>query len=86
MLDRLVCLIEIEKEIDQTYLVAPMSLWTLLDTPSCSQCFVHPTLFVPPHFVQSRSSTGALVTGLTEKLNQKRIKSAMDFSAVRRRG
>ncbi|GAX83961.1 hypothetical protein CEUSTIGMA_g11385.t1 [Chlamydomonas eustigma] len=28
----------------------------------------------------SRSSTGALVTGLTEKLNQKRIKSAMDFS------
>ncbi|KAG1661596.1 hypothetical protein FOA52_000771 [Chlamydomonas sp. UWO 241] len=32
-------------------------------------------------FNQSRSSTGALVTGLTEKLNQKRIKSAMDFSA-----
>ena len=30
---------------------------------------------------QSRSSTGALVTGLTEKLNQKRIKSAMDFTS-----
>jgi len=31
-------------------------------------------------FTQSRSSTGALVTGLTEKLNQKRIKSSMDFA------
>ncbi len=31
----------------------------------------------------SRSSTGALVTGLTEKLNQKRIKTAMDFSVSR---
>lgn len=31
---------------------------------------------------QSRSSTGALVTGLTEKLNHKRIKSAMDFGAT----
>ncbi|KAL6746275.1 kinase-like domain-containing protein [Haematococcus lacustris] len=31
-------------------------------------------------FAQSRSSTGALVTGLTEKLNQKRIKSSMDFA------
>ena len=29
---------------------------------------------------QCCSSTGALVTGLTEKLNQKRIKSAMDVS------
>lgn len=33
-------------------------------------------------FTQSRSSTGALVTGLTEKLNQKRIKSSMDFAGV----
>eukprot|EP00798_Chlamydomonas_sp_ICE-L_P005663 gene5663-8988_t len=31
-------------------------------------------------FAQSRSSTGALVTGLTEKLNQKRIKSSMEFN------
>lgn len=31
---------------------------------------------------QSRSSTGALVTGLTEKLNQKRIRSSMDFNMV----
>ncbi|GIL83127.1 hypothetical protein Vretimale_11467 [Volvox reticuliferus] len=30
-------------------------------------------------YTQSRSSTGALVTGLTEKLNQKRIRSSMDF-------
>lgn len=34
---------------------------------------------------QSRSSTGALVTGLTEKLNQKRIRSSMDFNMVRAR-
>ena len=34
-------------------------------------------------FTQSRSSTGALVTGLTEKLNQKRIKSSMDYDGVR---
>ncbi|MEW5297631.1 MAG: hypothetical protein WDW36_000829 [Sanguina aurantia] len=32
-------------------------------------------------YTQSRSSTGALVTGLTEKLNQKRIQSSMDFYA-----
>ncbi|KAG1661344.1 hypothetical protein FOA52_005906 [Chlamydomonas sp. UWO 241] len=31
--------------------------------------------------MQSLSTTGALVTGLTEKLNQKRMKSAMDFSS-----
>lgn len=35
-------------------------------------------------YTQSRSSTGALVTGLTEKLNQKRIQSSMDFYAVSR--
>lgn len=33
-------------------------------------------------YTQSRSSTGALVTGLTEKLNQKRIQNSMDFYAV----
>ena len=37
-------------------------------------------------YVQSRSSTGALVTGLTEKLNQKRLKTAMDFSANQQLG
>lgn len=31
------------------------------------------------NYAQSRSFTGALVTGLTEKLNQKRIKSTMDW-------
>lgn len=38
-----------------------------------------------PHsfnYTQSRSFTGALITGLTEKLNQKRIKSSMDWPAT----
>lgn len=41
-----------------------------------------PNFACPFHPPQSRSSTGALVTGLTEKLNQKRIKSSMDFAGV----